>query len=191
MATFPAPVEAQGCLACPLSTGRTNVVWGFGQVGAKIMLIGEAPGYNEDRQGKPFVGQAGKHLDKLLAQAGISRDHVYITNRVKCRPPQNREPVPKEREECLKWLTQEVNAIKPEVVVLLGRTAASLVFPGNQKMSEMLGKLRAMSIGEHNFLALATYHPAAALRQGELVSSLIVQDLSRALELASSTGEQQ
>ena len=175
------PVEAMGCLRCPLSAGRTKCVWGSGGI-SPIMLVGEAPGYNEDRSGKPFVGRAGKHLDGLLIRAGIDRSQVYISNRVKCRPPGNRDPYPLEREKCLPWLEQEIQYVQPEVVILLGRHAATLAFPG-AVMKELQNTVRSMTIGGHTSLYLATYHPAAALRQGSHVDDLIVGDLKRAKEL--------
>jgi len=140
------------------------------------MLIGEAPGYYEDQSGSPFVGKAGKHLDNLLIQAGIARSDVYITNRVKCRPPQNRDPMPKEREACFGWLEDEIKVVQPRAVLLLGRTAATLAFPG-AVMRDIRGVLRAMSVGGHNAAFMATYHPAAALRQGAIIDRLITEDL--------------
>lgn len=180
--TMHVPVEAMGCARCPLSAGRTNVVWGSGDCPAPIMLVGEAPGYNEDRNGKPFIGRAGKHLDGLLARAGIQRSQVYISNRVKCRPPGNRDPLPAEREKCLPWLEYEIDQVRPEVVILLGRHAATFAFPG-AVMKELQGTSRAMTVGSTTSLYIATYHPAAALRQGSHVDDLIVGDLIRAKEM--------
>lgn len=179
MATMRAPTEALGCVRCPLWEGRNKVVWGTGKAPAKIMLVGEAPGYYEDQSGSPFVGRAGKHLDKLLDQAGLTRDDVYISNRVKCRPPNNRDPYPTERKECEPWLLLEIEAVRPQVIVFLGRSAASLGFPG-ALMKDIRGTLRSMSFGDQTVTCLATYHPAAALRQGEVIDRLIVEDLKRA-----------
>lgn len=176
MLTYPIPLEAEGCIKCPLSQTRNKVVWGTGHVPGKIMLVGEAPGYYEDQSGSPFVGKAGKHLDGLLAKAGISRDDVYITNRVKCRPPQNRDPMPKEREACFDWLTAEIEVVQPRAVLLLGRTAATMAFPG-AVMRDIRGVLRSMTVGGHTAAFMATYHPAAALRQGEIIDRLIIEDL--------------
>ena len=179
------PVEAMGCARCPLYAGRTNVVWGEGRgdptgYGTPLLLLGEAPGFYEDRSGRPFVGKSGKYLDTLLVRAGISRkEDVYITNRVKCRPPQNRDPRPREKEACLDWLELEMKTVRPEVVVLLGRHAASWIFPGSKTLRSLQGVVRAID----NTLYIATYHPAAALRQGEGVGDIIVADLKRANKL--------
>lgn len=177
--TFPCPSEAAGCTRCPLWKERTNVVWGAGPVPARIMLVGEAPGYYEDKNGRPFVGRAGVKLNELLTRAGLTREEVYISNRVKCRPPGNRDPLPKEREACYPWLEEEIGAVMPEVVVLLGRTAATMAFPG-AVMKDIRGAVRVMGSGAHTAIYLATYHPAAALRQGEVLENCIVQDLQKA-----------
>lgn len=182
MGTYHAPAAALSCTKCPLWHTRQNVVWGTGEVPAKIMLVGEAPGASEDSRGIPFIGRAGKHLDTLLQAAGLTRDDVYISNRVKCRPPDNRDPLPREREACLDWLEDEIERVKPEVVLLLGRSAATFAFPG-AVMKDIRGTLRAMTVRGHTATYFATYHPAAALRQGAVVDRLIIDDLIRAKAL--------
>lgn len=149
------------------------------------MLVGEAPGRNEDREGRPFVGQAGKLLDRLLAEAGLTRSEVSITNRVRCWPGMgNPDPSHREKLACLPWLEQEVQEAEPGVVVLLGLQAATWAHPAvKPKMAELRGALRAMPVGDRVVLTIVTYHPAAALRQGEIVERLIVEDLRKAKEM--------
>src|SRR5215203_572093 len=114
-----------GCTLCRLAEGRANVVFGMGDAGARMMFIGEGPGAEEDRQGLPFVGRSGKLLDRLmLEELGITRDHVYIANVVKCRPPENRDPKPDEIDACRPYLAQQLDLIRPAVVISLGRFAA-------------------------------------------------------------------
>ena len=113
--------QIEQCQACPLAAGRLNVVPGEGPANSQIMFIGEGPGYNEDQQGKPFVGQAGKFLDELLGYAGLKRSEVFITNVVKCRPPENRDPQPEELAACRRYLDAQIAAINPRIIVTLGR----------------------------------------------------------------------
>ena len=172
-----APLEALGCTRCQLWVCRTNVVWGVGPGGpCPIVLVGEAPGYNEDNSGKPFVGASGRLLNRLLSEAGIQRSDVYITNRVKCRPPQNRDPLPLERQACKPWLDYELQEALPRVVVLLGRHAATVAFPG-AVMHEIRQTVRVMPVGDQASMFVATYHPAAALRDPSL-EPVIVEDLT-------------
>ena len=156
--TLNAAVRA--CTLCPLHRGRTKAVPGAGPVDAQIMLIGEGPGFHEDRQGLPFVGAAGQLLDELLAGIGILRAEVYITNVVKCRPPQNRDPLPAEITACGSYLDEQLALIKPRVVITLGRFSMARWFP-NAKISAIHG--RAKSIG--GVLYIPMLHPAAALHQ--------------------------
>lgn len=156
--TLNAAVRA--CTLCPLHGGRTRAVPGAGPVDAQIMFIGEGPGFHEDRQGLPFVGAAGQLLDELLAGIGILRSEVYITNVVKCRPPQNRDPLPAEITACGTYLDEQLALIKPRVVVTLGRYSMARWFP-NAKISAIHG--RAKSIG--GVLYVPMLHPAAALHQ--------------------------
>ena len=132
------------------------------------MIVGEAPGFNEDRQGEPFVGAAGKLLDTLLARIGLSRADVYITNVLKCRPPMNRDPLPNEVEACSPYLKQQMDLVKPKVVLILGRHALERLMPGQGSISRIHGSL--IRRGEIAYVPL--YHPAAALHNGALVADL-------------------
>lgn len=141
---------------------------GIGPCPATIMIVGEAPGFNEDRQGEPFVGAAGKLLDTLLARIGLSRSDVYITNVLKCRPPMNRDPMPNEVEACSPYLKQQLDLVKPKVVLILGRHALERLMPGQGSISRIHGSL--IRRGEIAYVPL--YHPAAALHNGSLVADL-------------------
>jgi DNA polymerase len=132
------------------------------------MIVGEAPGFNEDRQGEPFVGAAGKLLDTLLARIGLSRADVYITNVLKCRPPMNRDPMPNEVEACSPFLKQQLDLVKPKVVLILGRHALERLMPGQGSISRIHGSL--IRRGDVAYVPL--YHPAAALHNGSLVADL-------------------
>jgi len=132
------------------------------------MIVGEAPGFNEDRQGEPFVGAAGKLLDTLLARIGLSRADVYITNVLKCRPPMNRDPMPNEVEACAPYLKEQLALVQPKVVLILGRHALERLMPGQGSISRIHGSL--IRRGETAYVPL--YHPAAALHNGSLVADL-------------------
>ena len=132
------------------------------------MIVGEAPGFNEDRQGEPFVGAVGKLLDSLLARIGLGRSDVYITNVLKCRPPQNRDPMPNEVESCSPYLARQLSLIKPKVVLILGRHALERLLPGQGSISRIHGSL--VRRGDVAYVPL--YHPAAALHNGALVADL-------------------
>jgi DNA polymerase len=132
------------------------------------MVVGEAPGFNEDRQGEPFVGAAGKLLDTLLARIGLSRSDVYITNVLKCRPPMNRDPLPNEVEACSPYLKEQMDLVKPRVVLILGRHALERLMPGQGSISRIHGSL--IRRGDVAYVPL--YHPAAALHNGSLVADL-------------------
>lgn len=155
------------CEKCVLHKTRTNVVPGEGSAKAEIMFIGEGPGKNEDELGRPFVGAAGKLLDKLIESIGLKRADVYIANVVKCRPPQNRDPLPKEVDFCRKWLDKQVEIIKPKIIVLLGRHSMDR-FLLNQKISLDHGKPKRKD-GQVYF---PIYHPAAALYRNSLLEDL-------------------
>jgi DNA polymerase len=157
-----------GCTRCGLSATRTNAVPGTGPCPSEIMIVGEAPGFNEDAQGKPFVGQAGKLLDTLLAGIELRREDVYITNVLKCRPPQNRDPMPNEAEACAPYLTGQLKLVEPKVVIVLGRHALERLLPGHGPISRVHGEL--VERGGINYVAV--YHPAAALHNGSLVNDL-------------------
>ena len=141
---------------------------GVGPCPANILIVGEAPGFNEDRQGEPFVGAAGKLLDTLLNRIGLSRADVYITNVLKCRPPMNRDPMPNEAEACSPYLQQQLDLVKPKVVLILGRHALERLMPGQGSISRIHGSL--IRRGEVAYVPL--YHPAAALHNGSLVADL-------------------
>ena len=153
------------CRDCRLCEGRTRVVHGTGSHRAKVVFIGEAPGKEEDLRGEPFVGRAGKVLDAALVDAGVSRDDVYITNLVKCRPPGNRRPRKDEVESCRKHLVREMNGLRPSIVCVLGRTAASDLFGVRGSMAEAVGKDRELVVGTQRLRGVVNYHPAACLYQ--------------------------
>lgn len=155
--------EIEHCQDCELAKQRTKVVPGEGPEDATLLFIGEAPGWNEDQQGRPFVGQAGKFLDELLASINLNRDQVYIANVIKCRPPGNRDPLPAEILACSKWLKRQIEIIKPRMIVTLGRYSMAKYFP-NQPISKIHGKAKK----ENGIIYYAMYHPAAALHQGNL-----------------------
>lgn len=158
---------------CTLRETATQAVPGDGSAHAEIVFIGEGPGRDEDLQGKPFVGAAGKFLNEMLQTINLKREDVYITNIVKYRPPGNRDPLPEEVAACYPWLVEQINLIDPKLIVLLGRHALERFFPG-EKISLVHGKIlrRAVAgIGTRNFYAL--YHPAAALYNGGMRGVLI------------------
>ena len=151
--------EVRACQRCPLGRGRKNAVPGEGPADARIMFIGEGPGFHEDQQGRPFVGASGKYLEKLLAEIGLTRRDVFIANVIKCRPPGNRDPKPAELEACRGYLDRQIALIKPSIIVTLGRFSMARYFPG-QSISRIHG--RAKRVG--NVFYLPMFHPAAALR---------------------------
>ncbi len=160
--------EINTCRACPLGRTRTNAVPGEGPAGAEIMCIGEAPGLNEDRLGRPFVGAAGKFLEECLARAQYARDDVYICNMLKCRPPNNRDPESGELAACGPFLARQLELIDPLVVVTLGRFSMSRFFPG-RAISRVHGRWK--EVGGRYFVPM--YHPAAALHQGSLRTTIL------------------
>ena len=163
----------RSCQDCGLCKGRTNAVPGDGSYDAKIMFIGEGPGQAEDLQGKPFVGAAGKFLAEMLADIGLKREEVYITNVVKCRPPNNRDPLPEEVNACFKYLDGQLKIIRPRVIVTLGRHSMSRFLPG-LKISEVHGKAKRISgIFSEKQVIFPLYHPAAALYNGSLRGTLM------------------
>ena len=148
------------CQNCPLHQTRTNVVFGSGSSDAKILFIGEAPGRQEDEQGLPFVGASGKLLDKYLDAVGLSRDEVYIANILKCRPPNNRDPLPEEEEQCIGYLREQLKIINPKMIVCLGRIAAFKIIKPDFKITLEHGKW----FKKGDYLLTAVYHPSALLR---------------------------
>ena len=155
------------CEKCALCKTRTNVVPGEGSFKAEIMFIGEGPGKKEDEQGRPFIGAAGKLLDKLLAFINLRREDIYIANVVKCRPPQNRDPLPEEVDACRPWLDAQIEIIKPKLIVLLGRHSMDRFLP-NQKISIDHGKPKR----KNGQVYYPIYHPAAALYRNGLFEDL-------------------
>ena len=153
--------EINQCQKCPLGQSRTNFVFGVGDPSASLILVGEAPGEKEDLKGEPFVGRAGKLLDKILAAINRSRKNgVYICNVLKCRPPNNRDPLPNEVKECEPYLIHQINLIKPKLIVALGRVAGKTLLNVDNSLKSMRGQL-------HNYNGtplIVTYHPAALLR---------------------------
>lgn len=165
--------QVQQCSACPLYAGRTRAVPGEGPASSRVMFIGEGPGYHEDQQGQPFVGQAGKFLDELLACAGLKRAEVFITNVVKCRPPSNRDPEPEELKACDEYLNAQIEAINPRVIVTLGRFSMAK-FVTNGKISQIHGRPHQVD----GRVVVTMYHPAAALHQPDLKKTLL-EDFGR------------
>src|SRR6266700_1105892 len=155
--------EVSVCTKCDLSKGRTKAVPGEGNPHAKIFFIGEGPGFHEDRQGRPFVGPAGQFLDELLSSINLKRADVFITNVVKCRPPNNRDPLPEEIQACNNYLDRQIAALEPRVIVTLGRYSMAKFF-GNEKISSIHGRARK----KDGYICIAMYHPAAALHQASL-----------------------
>jgi DNA polymerase len=140
---------------------------GEGAENAEIIFIGEAPGWHEDQQGRPFVGQAGQFLDKLLASIGLKREQVYIANVIKCRPPDNRDPLPTEIQNCDPWLETQIALIKPKMIVTLGRYSMAKYFPGKS-----ISKIHGTAVKRDGVLYFAMYHPAAALHQRSLQQAI-------------------
>ena len=151
------------CTLCELCKSRTHAVPGEGKPDARIMFIGEGPGWHEDQQGRPFVGAAGKFLNELLDKAGVTRADVFITNVVKCRPPSNRDPLPDEIAACSRYLERQIELIDPDVIVTLGRFSMAKYFPG-ERISKIHGQ--AKEVGGRRVVPM--YHPAAALHQSAL-----------------------
>ncbi|MDO8531526.1 MAG: uracil-DNA glycosylase [Dehalococcoidia bacterium] len=159
--------ECSACTACGLAKGRTHVVPGEGPARAQVLFIGEGPGYHEDQQARPFVGAAGQLLTQLIEIAGLKRSDVYITNVVKCRPPNNREPLPGEIEACRKWLDSQIEVIRPRVIVTLGRFSLARFIP-----SESISKIHGTPRRYGGVYILPMLHPAAALYRQSLRKTL-------------------
>jgi DNA polymerase len=155
------------CVKCDLSQTRTNSVPGKGNFKSNVMFVGEAPGKNEDKNGEPFIGVAGKKLSAALEKAGISREEVYITNIVKCRPPKNRVPTTTERDTCKEYLKQEISIIKPKIICILGNTAFNSLLGGSE-----ITKFRGKLVRKDKQLYFLTVHPAATIYNQELIKVL-------------------
>lgn len=163
---------------CPeLAATATNLVMGDGNIDADIVFIGEAPGKNEDEQGLPFVGAAGKFLNEMLSQAGMARSDVYITNIVKYRPPNNRDPLPDEKKAFWPYLLKQLQIIEPKVVITLGRHSMEYFLPG-MLISQIHGQPKRIQFGDHKLVVVPLYHPAAALYNGSMRQTLIDDFLS-------------
>ena len=170
--------EVAACTMCPLhSQGRTRTVPGDGAINADIMFIGEAPGYHEDQQGLPFVGASGKYLEELLAGIGLKRQDVFIANVVKCRPPENRDPQPKEIDACKAYLDRQIEIIDPVIIATLGRFSMARYFP-NGKITKIHGQPKY----EGGRIYYPLFHPAAALRNANL-KPVMEADFKRMTEL--------
>lgn len=155
--------EITRCQKCEIAKLRTHTVPGEGAENAEILFIGEAPGFHEDQQGRPFVGAAGQFLDHLLASINLKREQVYIANIIKCRPPENRDPLPAEISNCNSWLDKQIELIAPKMIVTLGRYSMAKFFPG-----KTISKIHGTSQTKDGIIYFAMYHPAAALHQGGL-----------------------
>ena len=157
--------EVNACTKCDLCKTRTNVVFGEGFAQAKLMCIGEGPGYYEDKMGRPFVGKSGELLDKILGVCGFNRtENVYIANIVKCRPPENRDPLPEERTTCLPYLHKQIETIQPKIIVLLGATALKGLIDANAKITQVRGNW----LEWNGRFVMPTFHPSALLRNEQL-----------------------
>jgi len=163
--------KVANCKKCPLYKKATNPVPGEGNHQAKVMFIGEAPGYWEDQWGRPFVGQAGKLLDDLLQLIKLPRESVFITNVVKHRPPRNRDPLPEEIEACKEFLDAQIKIIDPKIIVTLGRFSLNKFLPG-EFISKIHGQARFVEFAERKRIVIPMYHPAAALRNERIMEEL-------------------
>jgi uracil-DNA glycosylase family 4 len=164
--------EARGCVRCPLHQTRTNVVFGSGNADADLMFVGEAPGANEDLQGLPFVGQAGKLLDKLLGEIGLALSDVFVVNTLKCRPPDNRDPQPNEIAACEDYLFRQVDLIEPIVICTLGNFSTKLLRADPTGISRLHGQPEVRTIGTRAVRLYPLYHPAAALYTPSMLETL-------------------
>lgn len=155
--------EVAECRRCPLCDGRTQTVFGTGDPHARVLIVGEAPGKNEDLQGEPFVGAAGKYLSELLAIAGLTREEVFIANVLKCRPPSNRDPRPEEIQACTPFLREQTRTINPEFIVTLGNFSTKFILKTDVGITRLHGTLQQAG----RFKVFPIFHPAAALYDGK------------------------
>ncbi|MFQ5522454.1 MAG: uracil-DNA glycosylase [Acidimicrobiia bacterium] len=179
--------RALACTACRLAETRNTVVFGVGDSAARLVFVGEAPGKNEDLQGEPFVGAAGRLLDELLAEIGIQRSEVYIANVLKCRPPGNRDPRPDEIDSCKGFLREQIQLIAPEVVVTLGNFATKLLLRTDVGITRLRGRTYDWWLGS---TLIPTFHPAAALRGGERVKDQMREDFGLVKAALEGVGEE-
>ncbi len=170
------------CTLCGLSSGRKNAVPGEGPSVSKLFVIGEAPGRFEDEAGRPFVGISGKFLTKTLEEAGIKRESIFITNVVKCRPPENRKPLDSEISACHAYLIGQLEAIKPRLVLALGASACSGIGLDFKRLSDVRGKIQEFSVGNMAFKLLVTFHPSFA-RRSRKGREIFLQDIKQAARL--------
>ena len=173
---------AAGCTRCALAETRTQVVFGSGSATADLMFVGEAPGFHEDKQGVPFVGAAGKLLDQLLSEIGLTRPDVYVANVLKCRPPGNRDPQPEEIEACESHLWRQIELIEPRVVATLGNFATKLLSGRPTGITRVHGQEQETSLGGRRVLLYPIYHPAAALYTPRMLE-VLRSDFARIPEL--------
>jgi uracil-DNA glycosylase family 4 len=164
--------EASVCTRCPLADGRTQVVFGNGNADAELMFVGEAPGAEEDRQGLPFVGRAGKLLDELLGGIEMARADVFVANVLKCRPPGNRDPQPEEIDSCRPYLERQIELIEPKVIATLGNFATKLLTDSRVGITRVRGTPQVHTLGGRTLFVMPLLHPAAALRTPSLVETL-------------------
>lgn len=176
--------QIHACKRCRLAEGRVHAVPGEGPEDADILFIGEAPGFNEDRQGRPFVGASGKLLEQLIASLGLTRKQVYIANVVKCRPPENRAPLPDEIEACRPYLDRQIELIQPKLVITLGRFSMARSFPG-QSITQIHGQIKR----EGDVSIVPMFHPAAALRNPQWMVEM-KQDFARLAPLVAELAKQ-
>jgi len=174
--------ETSGCTRCRLAEGRTQVVFGYGNPRADLMFVGEAPGFHEDKQGVPFVGQAGKLLERLLAGVELRREDVYIANVLKCRPPGNRDPQPDEIEACEPHLFRQIELIEPKVIATLGNFATKLLSGRPLGITRVHGQEQALTIAGRSVVLYPIYHPAAALYTPAMLK-VLEADFARLPEL--------
>jgi uracil-DNA glycosylase family 4 len=170
--------ETAECTRCPLAAGRTQVVFGVGNPDADLMFVGEAPGFHEDQQGIPFVGQAGKLLDQLLNGIGLQRSDIYIANVLKCRPPGNRDPQPEEIAACESHLFRQIELIQPRVVATLGNFATKLLSGRPLGITRVHGHEQEVTLGQSSVLLYPLYHPAAALYTPSMLK-VLEEDFAR------------
>ena len=170
------------CTACPLAETRSQVVFGAGNADAELMFVGEAPGFHEDQQGIPFVGAAGKLLERLLGEIGLSREDVFIGNVLKCRPPGNRDPQPDEIEACQNHLFRQIELIQPRIVATLGNFATKLLSGNPAGITRVHGVEQSVRLGSSQVLLYPIYHPAAALYTRAMLS-VLEQDFARLPQL--------
>lgn len=178
--------QALGCVRCPLSTTRTQVVWADGNLDSEVMFIGEAPGFHEDKQGKPFVGAAGQLLDRLMGEIGLDRSSCAIVNVLKCRPPNNRDPQPDEIESCTPHLHAQLAYMQPKVIVTLGNFATKFILQSQVGITKARGRKYLV----RGSVVVPTFHPAAALRGGRFGGMSPIDAIREDLEVVKTALEE-